>query len=307
MANYSSKSPKGNTAVRVGLFAAIVTGLIAVYNFFTEPGNTAIFPEPKTEEVVRPKPERPEVEVDEDVDFLPTSTTGAVVQHKYYTLSYNERHEQAEWVAYVLTRERLQMEWQDRPDLFEADPKVRSGSASLSDYRGSGYDRGHLVPAADMAFNTTAITETFYLSNISPQARDFNKGIWKELEELTRDWAVKFKKIYVVTGPILKDGGKGKIGNNEVTVPSAFYKVLLDLSSPDQKAIAFIVPNEVSYDPLFKYAVSVDEVEKQTGINFFPRLITRDLEPELESNFNRDFWPFSKKKFDLRVNKWNKE
>lgn len=307
MANYSSKSPKGNTAVRVGLFAAIITGLIAVYNFFTKPGDTPISPEPKTEEVVRPRPERPEVEIDENVNYLPTSTTGAVVQHKYYTLSYNERHEQAEWVAYVLTRERLQMEWQDRPDLFEADPKVRSGSATLSAYRGSGYDRGHLVPAADMAFNTTAITETFYLSNISPQARDFNKGIWKELEELSRDWAVKFKKLYVVTGPILKDGGKGTIGTNEVTIPSAFYKVLLDLSSPDQKAIAFIVPNEVSYDPLFKYAVSIDEVEKQTGINFFPRLITRDLEPELESKFNRDFWPFSKKKFDLRVNKWNKE
>jgi len=201
----------------------------------------------------------------------------------------------------------LQMPWQDRPDLFEADPRVRSGSATLSDYRGSGYDRGHLVPAADMAFNTTAITETFFLSNISPQSRDFNKGIWKELEELTRDWAIKFKKLYVVTGPVLKDGGKGTIGNNEVTIPTAFYKVLLDLSEPDQKAIAFIVPNEVSYDPLFKYAVSIDEVEKQTGINFFPNLMTRELERELEAQKNIDFWPFSKKKFDLRVNQWNKE
>ncbi len=300
--NHTPQGSKGNTAARVGLFAAVITGLIAVYNWFSNSPANLPTAETKTEEVVTPVDE-----VDDQEFYLPTSSTGAIVQHKYYTLSYNERHEQAEWVAYVLTRERLQMEWQDRPDLFEADPKVRSGSASLSDYRGSGYDRGHLVPAADMAFNTTAITETFYLSNISPQARDFNKGIWKELEELTRDWAIKFKKLYVVTGPILKDGGKGKIGNNEVTVPSAFYKVLLDLSDPDQKAIAFIVPNEVSYDPLFKYAVSVDEVEKQTGINFFPELMTRELERELEGNFNRDFWPFSKKKFDLRVNKWNKE
>lgn len=307
MATYRrNQSPQGTgtgTAVRVGLFAALIAGIIGVYNFFT---NSTPANDPNaalvTEEVVTPADE-----VDDQENYLPTSSTGAIVAHKYYALSYHERHEQAEWVAYVLTRERLQMPWQDRPDLFEADPKVRSGSAALSDYRGSGYDRGHLVPAADMAFNTTAITETFFLSNISPQSRDFNKGIWKELEELTRDWAIKFKKLYVVTGPVLKDGGKGTIGNNEVTIPTAFYKVLLDLSEPDQKAIAFIVPNEVSYDPLFKYAVSIDEVEKQTGINFFPNLMTRELERELEAQKNIDFWPFSKKKFDLRVNQWNKE
>lgn len=297
-----STNPKGNTTARLGLFAALVAALIAAYNFFTKPSDEPLNPDSQIEEV-RPRIE----EISSDENYLPTSTTGAIVQHQYYTLSYNERHEQAEWAAHVLTAERLKMEWQDRPDVFEADPLVRTGSATLSDYRGSGYDRGHLVPAADMAFNKTAIAETFYLSNMSPQARDFNKGIWKELEELTRDWAIKFKKLYVVTGPVLKDGGKGKIGSNEVTIPTAFYKVLLDLSDPDQKAIAFIVPNEVSYDPLFKYAVSIDEVEKQTGINFFPKLMTREQERELEANFNRDLWPFSKKKFDLRVNKWNKE
>lgn len=297
-----SNNSKGSTTARVGLFAALVAALIAAYNFFTKPSDTPVNPVPETEEV-SPRIE----EISSDEDYLPSSTTGAIVQHRYYTLSYNERHEQAEWVAYILSGERLKMEWQERPDVFEADPLVRTGSATLSDYRNSGYDRGHLVPAADMAFNKTAIAETFYLSNMSPQARDFNKGIWKELEELTRDWAIKFKSLYVASGPILKDGGKGNIGSNEVTIPTAFYKILLDLSEPDQKAIAFIVPNEVSYEPLFKYAVSIDEVEKQTGINFFPKLMSRELERELESKFNRDLWPFSKKKFDLRVNKWNKE
>lgn len=300
--NHTPQGSSGTTAVRVGLFAAIITGIIAVYNYFSKPGAIQPSNQPEKEEVVTPADG-----VDDQEYYLPSSTTGMIVPHKYYTLSYNERHEQAEWVAYVLTRERLQMEWKDRPDLFETDPLVKTGSATLNDYRNSGYDRGHLVPAADMAFSTTAINETFYLSNISPQSRDFNKGIWKELEELTRDWAIKFKKLYVVTGPILKDGGKGSIGQNEVTIPTGFYKVLLDLSEPDQKGIAFIVPNEVSYDPLFKYAVSIDEVEKRTGINFFPKLMTRELEKELESKFNLDFWPFSKKKFDLRVNKWNKE
>lgn len=304
MANYRRNQSSGSgNAVKVGLFAALLTAIVAVYNFFT---NSAPVSDPSTnpitEEVITPREE-----MDDDANYLPTSTTGDVVRHKYYTLSYSENDEQAEWVAYVLTRKRLQMEWQDRPDLFESDPLVRTGSATLSDYRGSGYDRGHLAPAADMAFNTTAIAETFYLSNISPQVRDFNHGVWKELEELSRDWAIKFNKLYVVTGPILKDGGKGEIGANRVTVPTAYYKILLDLSETNPKAIAFIVPNEVSYDPLFKYTVSIDEVEKQTGINFYPKLMSRELERELESNPNHDLWPFSKKKFDLRVNKWNKE
>jgi endonuclease G len=304
MANYRRNQSSGSgNAVKVGLFAALITALVAVYNFFTK-SNPPNDPNtnPTTEEVITPREE-----MDDPGNYLPTSTTGAIVRHKYYTLSYSENDEQAEWVAYVLTRQRLQMEWQDRPDLFEADPLVRTGSATLGDYRGSGYDRGHLAPAADMAFNTTAIAETFYLSNISPQVRDFNHGVWKELEELSRDWAIKFNKLYVVTGPILKDGGKGEIGANRVTVPTAYYKILLDLSETNPKAIAFIVPNEVSYDPLFKYTVSIDEVEKQTGINFYPKLMSRDLERELESNPNHDLWPFSKKKFDLRVNKWNKE
>ncbi|WP_353484523.1 DNA/RNA non-specific endonuclease [Haliscomenobacter sp.] len=304
MANYRKNQSSGSgNAVKVGLFAALITALVAVYNFFTKstPPNDPNT-NPITEEVITPREE-----IEDSGNYLPTSTTGAIVRHKYYTLSYSENDEQAEWVAYVLTRQRLQMDWQDRPDLFETDPLVRTGSATLSDYRGSGYDRGHLAPAADMAFNTTAITESFYLSNISPQVRDFNHGVWKELEELSRDWAVKFNKLYVVTGPLLKDGGKGEIGANSVTVPTAYYKILLDLSETNPKAIAFIVPNEVSYDPLFKYVVTIDEVEKQTGINFFPKLMSRDLERDLESNPNYDLWPFSKKKFDLRVNKWNKE
>jgi len=226
MANYRRNQSSGSgNAVKVGLFAALITALIAVYNFFT---NSAPVSDPSTNPITE-EVSTPREEIDDDANYLPTSTTGDVVRHKYYTLSYSENDEQAEWVAYVLTRKRLQMEWQDRPDLFESDPLVRTGSATLSDYRGSGYDRGHLAPAADMAFNTTAITETFYLSNISPQVRDFNHGVWKELEELSRDWAIKFNKLYVVTGPILKDGGKGEIGANRVTVPTAYYKILVTI------------------------------------------------------------------------------
>ena len=296
--NHSRQSDKGGNIIRIGLFSAILAALVGIYNYFTG-GDNAAPADP--EEVIQPSDRQ------DDQDFyLPTSTTGQVVKHTYYTLSYSEKHEQAEWVAYVLTRERLEIPWVERPDRFEPDPMVKTGSAEWYDYRGSGYDRGHLVPAADMAFSEEAIAETFFMSNISPQSRDFNKGIWKELEELTRDWARKNKKLYVVTGPVLTRPIKGKIGDNEVSIPAAFYRVVLDLSEPEQKGIAFILPNEVSYEPLFKYAASIDEVEKLTGLNFFPDLMTDDLENQMERSYNIDLWPFSKQKFDLRVNQWNK-
>lgn len=295
--NHTKKGGKsGDTIVRVGLFAAIAGGLFYIFNLFSGkemPGwNDS---GSKTDPVIT-----------EEYYYLPSSTTGQIVEHKYFTLSYDEEHEQAEWVAYVLKGEEVSMPWVDRPDYFNADPKVKSGSAEWEDYKNSGYDRGHLIPAADRAFSEEAINETFFMSNISPQSRNFNKGIWRELEETTRAWAKKYQKLYVVTGPILTDGGKGSIGkNNTITIPSAFYKVLLDLSEPGMKGIGFIIPNEISYEPLYKYAVSIDEVEEQTGINFYEELMERDLEEELESKMNIDLWEFNKAKYDLRIKKWN--
>ncbi|HRF42296.1 MAG TPA: DNA/RNA non-specific endonuclease, partial [Saprospiraceae bacterium] len=108
-------------------------------------------------------------------------------------------------------------------------------------------------------------------------------------------------------GPVLSMPVKGTIGENEVSIPAAFFKVLLDADSSNPKAIAFLVPNEISFDPLTKYVVSVDEVEKRTGLDFFPDLLDEDTEKQLESRFNVDLWEFSKQKFQQRVNAWNKQ
>ena len=300
--NHKPAGGKGGNIARVGIFAVILGGMLWAYNLFT--GKNPSLPQNPSNEVIYPG-DQPE----EEEFYLPASKTGKgqIVQHTYYTLSYNEAHEQADWVAYVLTRERLQKEWVERPDRFESDPMVKTGSAEWYDYKGSGYDRGHLAPAADMAFSAKAINETFLMSNISPQARDFNTGIWKELEELTRDWAKQNKKLYVVTGPVLAEPPKGKIGESGVSIPRSFFKVLLDLSEPDQKGIAFVIPNEVSYEPLYKFAVSIDEAEKKTGLDFFPELMSSELEASMEKSFNLDLWPFSKQKHDLRINNWNKQ
>lgn len=286
----------GGMIAKVGIFGAIIGGLYFLFNFFSGgEGPTIDWDQ-----------DEPSVYAGES-HFLPADIRGSQVYHyKRYALSYNEDYEQVNWVAYILTREELQQPWAERQDNFRPDPAIRTGSATPSDYRGSGYDRGHMVPAADMAFDASAMDETFLMSNISPQARNFNQGIWRELEELTRDWAKKFGRLYVVSGPVLSEEPKGYIGrDNEVAVPTAYFKVLLDLDDPEQKGIAFLLDNEVNYEPLYKFATSIDEVEALTGIDFFADFMPGDLEDELESTYNKDLWPFSKRKYDLRVEKWN--
>lgn len=293
----SGSGASGNI-VKVGIFSAVIGGLFFVFNQFMGGSSSE-------DSTNKPDPIE-EINYQPSEAYLPTSTAGQIVHHRYYSLSYSEEDEQAEWVAYTLTKDNLNKPWVDRKDVFLPDGKVKTNSSTPDDYRGSGYDRGHLVPAADMAFSEEAMRETFYMSNISPQSRNFNGGIWRELEELTRSWAKKMDKLYVVTGPILSYEPKGYIGNNEVAVPAAYFKVLLDLEEPGQKGIGFVIPNEVSYDPLYKFAVSVDRVEEISGLDFYPDLLDDEAEAAIEANFNIDLWPFSKKKYEDRIDKWNK-
>ncbi|OQY33173.1 MAG: hypothetical protein B6241_08710 [Spirochaetaceae bacterium 4572_59] len=213
-----------------------------------------------------------------------------LIYHENYTLSYNEEFEQADWVAYELTRQEV-LGSEKRADNFRSDPLITSHSASLNDYRGSGYDRGHLAPAADMKFSPHAMSESFYLSNMSPQDPSFNRGIWKKLEALVRQWAYENKSIYVVTGPVLNKKDYIRIGANAVAVPEYYYKVILDMEEPGIKCIGFILPNKKSDFPPSSYALSVDDVEIMTGIDFFPAL-EDDLEIELEARFDKDLWNF---------------
>jgi len=292
-----AKGSGGGIIVRVALFAVLLSGLVYFFNEF-------IGANPEFEERAATESEPIDVAA---YHFLPTSTTGEIILNPYFALSYSEEHEQAEWVAYQLSAERLNKPWVQRTDEFLPDPQVSGKSATPYDYRGSGYDRGHLAPAADMAFSEDAMQYSFLMSNISPQSRNFNKGIWRELEELTRDWAKENQALYVVTGPVLSERPKGAIGENEVSIPVAYFKVLLDYTEPQKKGIAFLIPNEVSYEPLFKYAVTIDEVEAVTDLDFFPKLLSEAEELELEGQYNIDLWKFSKKKFELRTQKWNKD
>jgi endonuclease G len=240
----------------------------------------------------------------EDRYYLPSGSNGQLVHHDYYSLSYIEEYEQAEWVAYELTKSSIQVPNVPRSSRYNPDYEVKTRSAFHRDYSNSGFTRGHLAPAGDMAFNEKAMEQSFFMSNMSPQKRKFNNGIWRELEEQTRDWAYKNKKLYIVTGPVLI-GIDDYIGENRVAVPKRFYKVLLDLNGNERKGIGFVMSNEMSNDPLQEFAVSIDSVENLTGLNFFNGLMDEDLEIELESRLNLKKWKFSNDRFRQRVDKWN--
>ncbi|AIY12160.1 DNA/RNA non-specific endonuclease [Cellulophaga baltica] len=222
-------------------------------------------------------------------DFLPSSTTGEIVQHNYYTLSYSEKHEQAEWVAYQLDRSQLTYDDRKRPYFIE-DPQVRTKSADYKNYKGSGYDRGHLCPAGDRRFSEFAYNETFYTSNISPQNNEFNAGIWNDLEKKVRYWAKKYDGVYVVTAGVLKNDLEA-IGSEEVTVPDYFYKIVARKEAGGVKAIAFLFKNRESKGALKSHAVSIDEIERQTGIDFFEK-IPEAIQQTFESKVRISDWKF---------------
>jgi endonuclease G len=215
-----------------------------------------------------------------------------IIMHTGYSLVYDEEHEQALWVAYDLTRSEV-LGTHERADDFRVDPKIKTGSATLEDYRGSGYDRGHLIPAADLSWSEQAMSESFYLSNMSPQDPSFNRGIWSSLEAVVRNFAFTKGTVYVATGPVLTDGPYKKIGSSGVSIPKHYYKVILDASENHPVAIGFILPNEGSNKELSSFAVSVDEVEKITGIDFFTNLDDK-IENRIEQTVSLRDWDFNR-------------
>lgn len=222
--------------------------------------------------------------------LLPISA-GEIVNHSYYTLSYSEEHEQANWVYYELTPELINGT-KERTGDFRPDPQVSTGSAQLADYKGSGYHRGHLCPAGSMDLNTASMSESFFLSNMSPQHPSFNTGHWKMLESQVRKWVNMYEKIIVISGPIFKDN-IAQIGINHITIPGYYYKVIYCPNK--EQMIAFVMPNKKLSHPINAYEKTVDNVELLTGIDFFHDM-DDTLEDKLESNSNTEVWDFKRAK-----------
>ena len=224
----------------------------------------------------------------DNLSFGVPGRADTIIDRPGYALGYIEYHEQPAWVIYIMTQTEATTKAAKRTNKFRSDPEIPTGSATAADYRRSGYDRGHLAPAADMAFSGRTMADSFFFSNMSPQKPAFNRGIWKELESLVRYFAITERKIVVVTGPILPKEKTVTIGANQVTVPTHYYKVIFDLTPP-QKMIGFILPNEGSHEPLATFAVTVDAVEKATGLNFFSR-VPKEEQERLERTISVKAW-----------------
>lgn len=205
---------------------------------------------------------------------------GQIIQRTGYTLSYDAKNKTPQWVAWELTKEETRGN-EERTNEFLPDPDVIGAKVVTYDYSGSGYDRGHMAPAGDMKWNKKAMQESFYMSNICPQNHNLNTEDWNGLEMKSREWARRYGKVYIVCGPIYRGTRNEYIGDHRVKVPDAFFKVILINDTKKQCALGFYFENEAGERPLSEYLVSVDSIEKLTGMDFFSAL-PDNLENRLE-------------------------
>lgn len=217
-----------------------------------------------------------------------TDRKETILRREGYTASYNADLLIPNWVAWHLTSEHTSGSAKRDGIDFAEDTDAPGTRADTYDYRRSGYDRGHMCPAGDCKWSARAMEESFLMTNICPQAPSLNRGDWNEMEIQCRKWAEQYGDIYVVCGPILYKGRHKQIGRNGVTVPEAFFKVVLCLRG-EPKAIGFIYKNTDGNRPKGDYVNTVDEVERITGIDFFPSL-PDNVEQRVEARASLDDW-----------------
>ena len=207
-----------------------------------------------------------------------------IIRHSGYTVSYNKDLKIPNWVSYELTREETKGK-EKRGNRFIADPLVTGPIATNADYTRSGYDKGHMAPAADMKWSPEAMKESFYFSNMCPQHPQLNRRGWKNLEEKIRNWAIADSAIIIICGPIIEKQPK-TIGKNKVVVPQRFFKVVLSPFAKPIRAIGFLFNNEQAVEPLSSYVVTVDSIESLTNMDFFARSEERRVGKECRSRWS---------------------
>jgi len=210
-----------------------------------------------------------------------------ILKRKAYTVSYNPENLIPNWVAWKLKAEYVEGNL-PRYNKFMEDESIPKPRATLGDYYKSGWIRGHMFPAGDAKWDVQAMKESFLLTNICPQNARLNSGDWNEIEIACRKWAKEYGEIYIVCGPVFYDRAHQTIGKNRVVVPEAFFKVILCLN-PDIKAIGFVCKNISDNKTKEQYVNSVDEIEKITGMDFFP-LLEDSIENIIESSADISLW-----------------
>ena len=234
--------------------------------------------------------ESPEEPLPEGLMELPaTSGDDIILTHTGFIISYNAEARLPEWVAYELTADETRGDVDRDESVFRMDPTYKGTQAMREDYFDSGWTRGHMACAADFQWDEDAMNDTFYLTNICPQDEELNKGDWNYLEKQVRRWARDYGKVWVVSGPIVGTNRYGIIGDRGVTVPDSFFKAVLAENRGKYHAIAFVMDNDDKRYWLDDCAMTVDELEDITGLDFFP-LLPDEVEKNVESRLTLSFW-----------------
>lgn len=309
------KKKKKNTTKYAGsAFAVILAALLSYFPISQKLNDKNVANEPPKQEVVTGNNQQTETEIDfqeatKQTETRQTNSNDAetviqtvnleipaklkdrsekIMRRSNYTVSYNRNWNLPNWVAWELNKNETKGK-NNRNEEFTSDPELpKANQVEPWDYSGSGYDRGHMCPAGDNHFDSKAMNESFYMSNICPQNHELNTGKWNDLEIACRRWANRYGEVYIVCGPII-DKRKGKrIGKeHDIIVPEQFFKVILITSTKPARAIGYIFENNGSDRPYKAY--SIDEIEQKTGMDFFPNL-PDNIEDIVESHYEVSDW-----------------
>lgn len=224
----------------------------------------------------------------EPVPRVKDSASVKTIEYEGFTVSYNSQLHIPIWVSYELAAEETKGPYSREGKDYQQDPYTQVSQADASDYRRSGWSRGHMAPAADFKWSDTAMTQTFYYTNICPQDIQLNNNYWGTLEKHVRGWAKQFGKVYVVTGPVLGDSVR-RIGAHGVAVPDAFFKAILAQNGAEWTSIGFIMLNTPDPKLLKDCAITVNEVEKLTGLDLFD-FLDNSIEETVENALDYKTW-----------------
>jgi endonuclease G, mitochondrial len=294
--NHSTQRNTASLAIRLGLFLICLLLLFGITKTLVSKIEA---PDTATASYIPP------IGDDGERFFLPGNTKGEILHYKEFSLSYSPEHRQAEWVAYIFEAEKVFITDHPFEHSLKEDKNLQGISPLPDDFVSSGYEMGQLVSAEFMAHDPLALEQSFLMSNVSPQHPGFKQGIWRELGAQIKEWVAQKKTLLVITGPVLNAKLKNKLGTSQISVPELFYKIVMDISSPDKNTIAFLIPNTISSKPLEDYLVSVSYLEDLTGIHFFNDLFSEDYQREIKQLVDVRNWEFNPKIFKERIEEWN--
>lgn len=223
---------------------------------------------------------------------LPDSLPQQVKEYAGFTVNFNRENKTPNYVAWELLDEESNGS-KGRSNKFWTDFEIE-GCPNTRDYTRSGYDRGHMCPAADQKWSREAMEDCFVMANICPQKNDLNSKAWKTLENKERQWAQRDSALVIIAGPVYSRHDSERIGAAGVRVPGAFFKVLLAPYVDEPRGIAFVYPNMMSPGNMQDYAMSIDELEEILGYDFFPAL-PDEIEKKVESYYSFKEWNRSRK------------